>query len=130
MSVPTLANRYQQRALKPGFRVRGIYVARFLVVLLLVLDIALVFAIFYSRNGLAGYHLQNRQVRRMENALVKLRNDNRKLFDLIQSLKNDPKAQERLVRRQLGWVGKNEIIFESPHRIEASGPVRPFDFPK
>jgi cell division protein FtsB len=132
MNVPTQANRYQQRAVKAGFTIRGIYVARFLVCLLLVLDIVLVLTILYSPSGIPGYKLQNRQVRESENTLLKLRTRNQKLFELIQSIKTDPGAQEKLVRRQLGWVGKNEVIFEAPDHIQSWGgpPIRPFDLPK
>ena len=132
MNGPIQANRYQQKAVKAGFTVRGIYVARLLVCLLLALDIVLVLTILYSPSGLPGHRLQNRQVSKMENTVLRLRTENQKLFEFIQSVKSDPKAQERLVRRQLGWVGKNEIIFESPGRIEswASVPMRPFDIPK
>ncbi|MDR3567659.1 MAG: septum formation initiator family protein [Syntrophobacteraceae bacterium] len=132
MNVPTQANRYQQRAVKTGFTIKGIYVARSLVCLLLVLDIVLVLTIVYSQSGLPGFRLQNRQVRVLENTVLKLRTQNQKLFERIQSIKTDPAAQQRLVRRQLGWVGKNEVIFEAPDRIESwgGGPIRPFDLPK
>lgn len=132
MSGPIQANRYQQRAAKAGFTIRGIDVVRLLVVLLLALDVALVLTILYSPSGLHGFRLQNRQVRKMEDTVLRLRTENQKIFELIQSIKKDPAAQERLVRRQLGWVGKNEIIFQSPGRIESGGggPIRPFDFPK
>ena len=132
MNGPLQANRYQQKAVKAGFAIRGIYVARLLVGLLLALDIVLVLTIVYSPSGLPGYKLQNRQVSKMEETVLKLRTENQKLYELIQSIKSDPKAQERLVRRQLGWVSKSEIIFESPGRIEswAGGPIRPFDIPK
>ncbi len=132
MNGPLQPNRYQQRAVKAGFTIKGIYVARVLVGLLLALDIALVATILYSPSGIPGYRVQNKQVRGLENKVLRLRTEDQKLFELIQSIKTDPKAQERLVRRQLGWVGKNEIIFESPDRIEGGGggPIRPFDLPK
>ena len=132
MNVSTQVNRYQQKAGKAGFTIRGIYVARLLACLLLALDLVLVLTILYSQSGIPGYRLQNRQVKELENTVLKLRTRNQKLFELIQSIKTDPKAQERLVRRQLGWVGKNEVIFEAPDRIEswAGVPIRPFDLPK
>ncbi|MDA8306302.1 MAG: septum formation initiator family protein [Deltaproteobacteria bacterium] len=132
MNGPTQANRYQQKAVRARFTLRGIYVVRLLAGMFLALDIALVLTIVYAPSGLPGYRLQNREVRKMENTVLKLRIENQKLFKLIQSIKTNPEVQERLVRRQLGWVGKNEVIFESPGRTESgnSGPIRPFDFAK
>lgn len=133
MNGPIQANRYQQRALSSGgVTIRGIYVVRLLVGLLLALDIVLVLTIIFSPSGIQGFKLQNRQVKKLEDTVLNLRTKNQNLFEKIQSLKNDPTAQERLVRRQLGWVGKNEIIFQSPGSTQNRNgkTIRPFDFPK
>ncbi len=131
MSGPTQSNRYQQKTGEAGFTIRGIYVVRLLVGVLLALDMALVLTVIYSPSGLPGYRLQNLQVRKLENTVLNLRIKNQKLFERIQSIKTDPKARERLVRRQLGWVGKDEVIFQSPDYVEngGGGRIRPFDFP-
>jgi cell division protein FtsB len=133
MNGPIQANRYQQRTVsRGGVTIRGIYVVRLLVGLLLALDIALVLTIIFSPSGIQGFKQQNRQVKKLEDTVLDLRTQNQNLFERIQSLKNDPKAQERLVRRQLGWVGKNEIIFQSPDSTQnpSGKPITPFDLPK
>ncbi len=104
MNRPTQTNRYQQNEVKPRFTVRGVYVARLLVGLLLALNIVLIFTILFSSNGLPGYRKQNQQVKELEEKVLKLKIENQKLFEMIQSLKTSPKAQEKLVRQELGWV--------------------------
>jgi cell division protein FtsB len=95
-------------------RIKGVHVLRLLVACLLALNIALVYAIFFSPRGLDGYRKQCEQVRELDAKIVKLRQDNQKLFEQIQALKNNPKAQEKLVRQELGWVKENEIVVEFP----------------
>ena len=115
-SRPTHTNRYQQNAAQPRFTVRGVYIARLLVGLLLALNFVLIYTIVYSSNGLPGYRKQNQQVKDLEEKVLKLKIENQKLFEMVQSLKASPKAQEKLVRQELGWVRENEIILESPDK--------------
>jgi len=135
MSRPAQGNRYQQNAAKSRFAVKGVYVVRLLVGLLLALNIVLILAILYSPNGLPGYRKQNQQVKELDEKLLKLRVENQKLFEMIQAIKTSPKAQEKLVRRELGWVRENEIILESAEKENEGAqkgdvPVKPFSFPK
>jgi cell division protein FtsB len=130
MSRPTQANRYQQSTVKPVFTVKGVYIARLLVGVLLALNILLILAILFSPNGLPGYRKQNRQVKELQQKVLKLKTENQKLFETIQALKTSPKAQEKLVRRELGWVRENEIVLESAEKEnesgEAAGLTKPF----
>jgi len=102
-------------------RIKGVHVARMLVLVLLVLNGLLTYAILYSSHGLPGYRNQNEQVRDLEQRIVRLKEDNQRVFDRIQALKNDSKAQEKLVRQQLGWVRDNEIILEFPEKGNGTG---------
>ncbi len=135
MSRPTQTNRYLQKEAKPRFSVKGVYIARLLVGILLGLNIVLILTIAFSSSGLPGYRKQDQQVRELEEKVLKLRIENQKLFEMIQSLKTSSKAQEKLVRQELGWVRENEIILESPERKneggeKAIGPIKPFSVPK
>ncbi len=135
MNRPTQANRYQQNTVKPRFSFKGIHIARLLVMFLLLLNIALVYTIVFSSKGLPGYKKQNQQVKELEEKVLKFRVENQKLFEMIKSLKNSPKAQEKLVRQELGWVGENEIILESGGKQheggeKAAGPMKPFSLPR
>ena len=135
MSRPTQTNRYQQNEVKPRFTVRGVYIARLLVAILLGLNIVFILTILFSSSGLPGYRKQHQQVKGFEEKVLKLKIENQKLFEMIQSLKTSPKAQEKLVRQELGWVRENEIILESAEKKneggeKAIGPIKPFSVPK
>ncbi len=132
---PTQANRYQQKAVKPRFTIRGVYVVRLLVGSLLALNIILILATLFSSNGLPGFRKQNRQVKELQEKVLKLKVENQQLFEMIQSLKTSPKAQEKLVRQELGWVGENEIILEFADKEnegseKGAGPIKPFSPPR
>lgn len=128
-------NRYQQKAAASRFTFRGVSVARLLVGLLLALNVILICAILFSSNGLPGYRKQNRQVKELEGKVLKLKIENQKLFEMVQTLKSSPKAQEKLVRHELGWVRENEIIMETAEKGNGGGdkaavPIKPFGIPK
>jgi cell division protein FtsB len=102
---------------------------------LLGLNIVFILTILFSSSGLPGYRKQNRQVRELEEKVLKLKIENQKLFEMIQSLKTNSKAQEKLVRQELGWVRENEIVLESTDKEneggdKAAGPIKPFNLPK
>ncbi len=135
MNRPTQTNRYQQKEAKPRFSVKGVYIARLLVGILLGLNIVFILTILFSSSGLPGYRKQDQQVKELEQKVLKLKIENQKLFEMIQSLKASPKAQEKLVRQELGWVRDNEIILQSPENKneggeKADGPIKPFSLPK
>ncbi|MFZ2448281.1 MAG: septum formation initiator family protein [Syntrophobacteraceae bacterium] len=95
-------------------RIKGVYIVRLLVCCLLGLNALLLYAIFFSTNGLPGYSKQNDQVKELEERILKLKQENQKLFEKIEAFKKDPALQEKLVRQELGWVKENEIIIEFP----------------
>jgi len=95
-----------------GALLRGTTILQCLVVILLVVDILLLYGILLSPQGVLRYHEQSGQVEELENKILKLREDNHRLFRRIQGFKSDPLAQERLVREQLGWVRENELMIE------------------
>ncbi len=135
MSRPTQANRYQQNGVRQRFSFKGIFIARLLFFLLLALNVFLVYTILFSSKGLPGYKKQNQQVKELEEKVLRLRVENQKLFEMIQSLKNSPKAMEKLVRQELGWVRENEIVLESAGRQNEGAekparPIKPFSLPK
>ncbi len=111
---PIQNNRYQESGWKPKFTIRGIYIVRCLAAFLLVLNIALLYTIFFSPSGIPGYNKQNEQVRELEEKILRLRAENQRLFEMVQALKSSPEMQEKLVRQELGWVRENEIVLDIP----------------
>jgi cell division protein FtsB len=89
-------------------------VVRLLTVFFFLLNLLLLYGLFFSSQGILGYRQQSRQVTELEKKIVELKKKNHRLFSKIQSLKKDVHAQERLVREQLGWAKENELVIEFP----------------
>lgn len=83
-----------------------------LAAVLLVLNLLLVYGIFFSAKGILGYRQQTRHVDEIATKVRKLRAENRRAFHRIQAMKNDQRELEKTVRDQLGWVRENELVFE------------------
>ena len=98
----------------PSLSARGSSVMQALAAVLLVLNLLLVYAIFFSARGVLGYRQQVRHVEEISNKVRKLRTENRRAFHRIQAMKNDQRELEKTVRDQLGWVRQNELVFEFP----------------
>lgn len=79
---------------------------------LLVLNALLVYCILFSNQGIPGFRQQKGQVDEVERKITRLREENQRLFEHIQSFKQNTHAQERFVRQQLGWAKENELVFE------------------
>ena len=91
---------------------RGTYLLPLLVAVLLLLNALLFQRIFFSPQGIAGFRNQSTQVEELENKVKNLKEENQKLFNKIQAYKNSPRAQEKMVREELGWVRENELVVE------------------
>ncbi|MEE8432283.1 MAG: septum formation initiator family protein [Candidatus Desulfatibia sp.] len=74
--------------------------------------VALFLFIIFGENGLADLHLLKieRDVLLKQNA--ELAKKNLSLYREIERLKNDPKYLESVARKELGVVGKDELIFK------------------
>ncbi len=101
--------------------IKGVNIVRLLVCFILGLNLLLIYSILFSSNGLPGYSKQNDQVRELEGKILKLKQENQKLFEMIQAFKKDPKLQEKLVRQELGWVKENEVVLEFPDKEKDPG---------
>jgi cell division protein FtsB len=90
----------------------GTSILQALLVIILVLNIVMFYAIFFSDRGLPGYRQQNGQVEELAAKVKALKKQNRKTFNRIQALKNDSRSLEKIVRQELGWAKQNELLFE------------------
>ena len=93
-------------------RSRSVPLLKFLVLILLVLDVCLLCGIFMSPRGINGYRAQQKEVLRLAALTSRLDQENQRLADRVRYLKTDQTAQERLVKQELGWVHPDEIIIE------------------
>ena len=91
---------------------RGISPLFLLVGVLLLLNALLFQSIFFSSQGILGFRRQCAQVEELEAKILNLKEENQKLFRKIQAFKNSPRAQEKMVREELGWLRENELLIE------------------
>ncbi|MFZ5451934.1 MAG: FtsB family cell division protein [Thermodesulfobacteriota bacterium] len=87
---------------------------RFLIGVAAFVGLALAFLVVFSHQGLYRiYRLrQERQAVEQENA--RLMAENTRLARTIDRLQHDPEMIQDLIRRELNFVKKNEVIFQFP----------------
>ncbi|GEM_PF-924654 len=95
-----------------GFSRKGVGLIRFFCVILLLLNLLVLLGIFFSSHGIPGHRLKSGQVTELEAKVLALQKENQQLYRKIMNFKNDPRAQERLVREHLGWAREDEVMIE------------------
>ncbi|RPH51110.1 MAG: septum formation initiator family protein [Desulfobacteraceae bacterium] len=67
--------------------------------------------------------LELNRVKKERNILIKkneeLARENNSMYNEIERLKHDPEYIENVARRELGMIGKNEIIFKIEKKTES-----------
>jgi hypothetical protein len=105
-----------------GSAFRSIYVLPVLVAVLALLNVLLFQRILLSSQGIPGFRNQCALVEELETKVRTLKEDNQRLFNKIQAFKNSPRAQEKMVREELGWVRDNELLIEFQQKEPAPAP--------
>jgi cell division protein FtsB len=84
--------------------------------------LALTFLVLFSHQGLYPIYClrQDRQTLEQEN--TRLAAENARLTRTIDRLQNDPELIQDLIRRNLNFVKKNEVIFQLPPEAGKSAP--------
>jgi cell division protein FtsB len=100
----------------------GTHLLLLLVAVLMLLNVLLFQSLFFSPQGVMGFRNQCAQVEELETKVNNLKEENQKLFRKIQAFKNSPRAQEKMVREELGWLRDNELVIEFQKR--EPGPPR------
>ncbi len=78
------------------------------------LGIALVVVLFFSHRGLYQIYRFRQERVRLEQENARLAAENARLARTIDRLQHDPELIQDLIRRELNFVKKNEIIFQLP----------------
>jgi cell division protein FtsB len=89
-------------------------------IITLVLVMVLGFLVFFSHQGIFHIYRLRQEKARLDSANQKLGEDNARLARTIDRLHNDPEMIQDLIRRELNFVKKNEIIIQLPLRDEQS----------
>jgi len=73
---------------------------------------SLLLFVIFGENGLADLHLLKTEKDNLLQRNAELTRENLLLSREIERMKNDPKFLENVARRELGVVGKDELIFK------------------
>ena len=110
-----------------GVAPEGIGKARFttksVAVITLALVTVLVFLVFFSHRGIFQIYRLRQEKTHLDVENQKLAEENARLARTIDRLNNDPDMIQDLIRRELNFVKKNEIIIQLPSR-EEDNPVK------
>jgi cell division protein FtsB len=110
-------------AAAPGGNGKAKFSTKSVAIVTLALVSVLVFLVFFSHRGLFKiYHLRQER-NRLEEENHRLTEENTRLARTIDRLHNDPQMIQDLIRRELNFVKKNEIILQLPPR-EEHNPVK------
>ncbi len=74
--------------------------------------------IVFDDNGVLDLYEVKKKISVIEATNEKLRLENTKLATIIERLKNDQKYVEDVARKELGMVGKDEIIFKFKNEVQ------------
>jgi cell division protein FtsB len=97
---------------------------KLLAVIALALGLALVFVVF-SHRGLYEIYRFRKEKLLLEQEISKLAAENERLARTIERLQHDPEMVQDLIRRELNFTKKNEIIFQLPPETGGKSPLPP-----
>lgn len=97
---------------KPGGAAKARFTTRSVAIITLALALVLAFLVFFSHRGLYQIYALREEKTRLENENFKLAEENIRLARTIDRLYNDPEMIQDLIRRELTFVKKNEVIIQ------------------
>jgi len=74
---------------------------------------SMLFMIIEGENGLKDLSVLRNQRDRILEKKARIEQENIRLYREIDRLKNDPAYIESVARKELGMIGKNEVIFKT-----------------
>ncbi len=89
----------------------------------LVLGVALTVGLVFSHRGLYRFYRLRQERVKLEQENARLAAENTKLARTIDRLHHDPEMIQDLIRRELNFVKKNEIIFQLPPAVQSQTPL-------
>jgi cell division protein FtsB len=101
---------------------------KLLVGIALTLGVFLVCVVF-SHRGLYQIYRFRKEKQQLEQEIARLSAENDRLARTIDRLQHDPEMIQDLIRRELNFVKKNEVIFQLPPETGAKGQIPPHASP-
>jgi len=68
--------------------------------------------VIFGDQGIKDLFVLYKQKQQLINENSKIEQQNQLLFRIVDRLKHDPKYIENIARKELGMIGKNELIFK------------------
>ncbi|MBI4794505.1 MAG: septum formation initiator family protein [Deltaproteobacteria bacterium] len=87
--------------------------------------LALTFLVLFSHKGLYRIYCLRQERQAVEQETARLAAENARLARTIDRLQHDPEMIQDLIRRELNFIRKNEIIFQFPPESGNKSPVSP-----
>jgi cell division protein FtsB len=110
-----MENAYHFRKLERRFALSvyfpGVFRKKYLFLLALFLSGVILFGVFGGR-ALMQIHQLKEERNRMQGANARLQEENRKLAEKVNRLKNSKEEVEKVARDELGLVKKGEIVYQ------------------
>ena len=79
-----------------------------------ILGLVLVLLVFFGHRGFYQMYLLRQEKTRLELENLRLSEENTRLGRTVDRLQNDPEMIQDLIRRELNFVKKNELIIQLP----------------
>ena len=98
----------------PGGTGKARIIPKMVAAVTLILGLVLVFLIFFSNRGVYQMYRLRQEKIRLERENLHLAEENSRLARTIDRLQHDPEMIEDLIRRELNFVKKNELIIQLP----------------
>jgi len=74
--------------------------------------VSLLLVIIFGDQGLADLQLMKKRLFVIEKTNAEMVRENLSLYNEINRLRSDPEFVENIARRELGMIGKDEVIFK------------------
>jgi len=105
-------------AAAPGGNGKAWLSTKLVAMVTMVLGLVLVFFVFFSNRGLYQVYRLKQEKARLDAENQRLAEENARLARTVDRLHSDPEMIQDLIRRELNFVKKNEIIIQLPPREE------------
>ena len=79
-----------------------------------VLALAFAWSVFNGRHGLSTWYGQRSQEKQLKNEIQQLQDENSRIKQHVERLKNDPDAIEHEAREKLHYARPGEVIYSLP----------------
>ena len=106
-----------------GIRTKGGH--KLLAGVAIVLTLVMVGVVLFSHRGLYQIYRFAQDRQRLEQENARLAEENARLARTIDRLQHDPEMIQEVIRRELNFVKKNEIIFQLPPGSQSKPSVSP-----